>query len=167
MKRALAIGMVLAALLALPAMAEGLFLGSELVPWLNGEWLVMPIYTFGWEGPATGSWGVGFLAMGGLMNPAILNGWYMGNMSVLMNWFRTDVVRIGLGFELWVRYVTGRLVSERNSINGTVQIHAGGFRVYGKAHLPVPVRTDLPYLGATLSIGGYLVLPTLFPKEGS
>ena len=158
------IALAMAAMLAAPAMAEGLFLGSELVPWAGNT--VMPIYTFGWEGPTANAWGIGFLATFGLMNPAILNGWYMGNMSVLMYWPRTDKVRVGVGWELWTEYRTGRLVAERNSINSTIQVLAGGFRLYAKAHLPVPVRTGAPYLGATLSIGGYLVLPVLFNEGG-
>lgn len=162
MKRGLAIGVVLGALLALPAMAEGLFLGAELVPWA-GE-TVMPLFIGGWEGPLTMG-GVGFLFTAGLTNPAILNDWYMANLTVQTNWPRTENVRVGVGVEAWAYYAAGALPYYRYSINATVQLVTGPGTLYAKAHLPVPVDTSQPYLGVKVSLGGYLVLPSLFAEH--
>lgn len=155
------VGVLAVAVLAIGASASGLFLGTELVPWDGG--MVYPIYTGGWEGPIDP---VNFAWTFGLDNPGILDGWYMTNLSVLTGWPRTDNVRVGLGYELWGFYEGGALPMLRHSANATAQLKIGAARVYAKAHLPIPVPTDVPYLGVSLSLGAYIVLPELFPVEG-
>lgn len=160
MKRML-IGVLLSGVLAVSAGASGLFLGAEMVPWTNET--VRPIYTLGWEGPidpVNFAWTLGFT------NPVVLDDWYMTNLTVLTSWPRTENVRIGLGYELWARYGGGGITNSRHSINATGQLQVGSVRVYLKPHLPFPVGTGAPYLGVSLSIGAYIVLPDLFPQDG-
>ena len=154
-------GVILALALIWPAAAEGLFLGAELVPWNEAH--VAPIFTFGWEGPAIAPHRTGFVATFGLVNPAMLDNWYMMNLSLLAYFPRTDNIRVGVGIELWAQYSGGRITGQRNSINGTFQILAGAARLYLKPHLPYPIRTSAPYLGVSLTIGFSLLMPALLP----
>ncbi len=148
----------------------GVFAGVELTPWVKrGEPTVMPTFLIGWEGRPTGRYLTSFIGTFGFQNPAILDDWYMLNVTVMTRMPRLYQLRYGIGFETWFIYDSGQLLGSywRNrvkfSANATLSVQIGGARVYAKAHLPLPVPTGSPYLGATLSLGAYIVLPELFP----
>lgn len=172
MKRVLAV-VVSIALLGLGLMAQdrdetwselnpmgGLFAGFELVPW--GEASVLPVFAVGWEGRSEGRLRASFLTTFYFDNPVILDGWYGVNASFLVFWPRTNLVRSGVGMEIWWEYFAGSLPDYRYSINTTVEFVGEGARFYIKGHLPIPLDTSLPYAGITVALGARFVLPDLF-----
>lgn len=165
---------LLVAALGLPAAAQGIFFGAELVPLpelvlpLDGYccWRsTRPAYTFGWESPVAELHGVSFLAMVGCTQPLILNDWYVVSFSVLSHVPLIDFIRPGVGYEAWFYYDAGHITAAIPAITITMQFLSGPFRTYIKARLPDPVLTDRPLLGATITLGVYFPISAFFPEE--
>jgi len=170
--RSCLLGGVLATAFAASVLGAGLFVGVEMYPWNTDQeestLTLRPIYMLGLEGPAGFPYGVtlvGYIGRDGLSSH---DGWRIWGIGGVTEWSTTHPIRVGVGFERWLRRSNSALVELYSRLTATLQFVVNGIRLFARIGTPLDMVVPeggqpAPVGCTTISFGIHCPLAVLFP----